>query len=143
MHTAKIYKLQENEKQKFREIITDSLLKHAEVSFAYVFGSFIAGDGFRDIDVAVFLRDLPESVLEYERRLESELMTVVHVYPVDVRILNRSPLSFRYRVIKEGAILFARSDDERSDFQEATLSAYFDFAPYRALYLKETLGSGV
>lgn len=58
-------------------------------------------------------------------------------YPIDVRALNGSPLSFRYHVIKEGMLLMVKDDDLRSDFQEATLSGYFDFAPYRTIYLKE------
>jgi len=75
--------------------------------------------------------------------METKLSAVTGGYIVDVRILNVSPLSFRYNVVKDGLILFAENDDERSNFQEATISMYFDFEPYRKLYLRETLDVGI
>lgn|SRR5574341_129378 len=116
--------------------------KRLEISFSYLHGSFAKNSDFRDIDVAVYLKDVPASPLEYEIALETELMQALAGYPVDVRVLNNAPLSFRYHVIKEGLPLIVRNDDTRSDFQEATLAQYFDFAPFRALYLKEALGIG-
>jgi predicted nucleotidyltransferase len=140
----KVHKsLVEEEKQAAITAVRSSLEAHADISFAYLHGSFAAGSGFRDIDIAVYLKHSPASPLDRELRLEAELMKAVGGYPVDVRVLNGAPLSFRYNVIKGGLLLFARDDDERADFVEHTLSAYFDFAPYRMLYLKETLGLGV
>jgi hypothetical protein len=43
-------------------------------------------------------------------------------------------------VIKDGELLLVRDDDRRVDFEVLTLSKYFDFAPFRAAYLKEVLG---
>jgi predicted nucleotidyltransferase len=140
----KVHKpLIEEEKQAAITAVRSSLEAHADISFAYLHGSFAAGSGFRDIDIAAYLTHFPTSPLGHELRLEAELMKAVGGYPVDVRVLNNAPLSFRYNVIKGGLLLFARDDDERADFVERTLSAYFDFAPYRTLYLKETLGLGV
>ena len=131
---------------KDRSAVIDSvkrtLDKRLEISFVYLHGSFAKGGGFRDIDVAVYLKDVPASPLEYEIALEAEIMQALAGYPVDVRVLNNAPLSFKYHVIKEGLTLIVRNDDTRSDFQEATLAQYFDFAPFRALYLKEALGIG-
>jgi predicted nucleotidyltransferase len=131
------------ERQAVITAVGKTLEAHADISFAYLHGSFLTGSEFRDVDVAVYLNELPAAPLDYELQLETELPHVVHGFPVDVRILNNAPLSFKYNVIKSGVLLFARDDDERADFVESTLSAYFDFAPYRALYLKETLGLGV
>ncbi len=140
----KVHKpLREEEKQAVITAVRSLLESHADMSFAYLHGSFAAGSGFRDIDIAVYLKQVPASLLDHELRLEAELMKAVGGCPVDLRVLNGAPLSFRYNVIKGGLLLFARNDDERADFVEHTLSAYFDFAPYRALYLKETLGLGV
>ncbi len=58
-------------------------------------------------------------------------------------MLNNAPLSFRYNVIKYGKHLAVINDDARSDFEENVFSQYFDFVPYRKLYLKEALGRGV
>ena len=124
------------------KIIKHEMQKHDEISFAYLHGSFIEDRIYRDIDIAVFLRDLPKSPLEYELQIEVELIKLIGCI-VDVRILNSSPLSFRYHVIKKGILLIVRDDDARAEFQEVTLSRYFDFALYRNMYLKETIGFGV
>jgi uncharacterized protein len=121
----------------------DSFLhKHPGLLFAYIHGSFISQDKFRDIDIAIYLRSTPTELLQAELNLEEELYNVLQ-YPVDVRILNGSPLSFRYNVIKVGRRLAVIDDDARCDFEETTVSNYFDFAPYRKMYLQEALNRGV
>jgi predicted nucleotidyltransferase len=129
-------------KETIISILKQELQKHGEIGFAYLHGSFTEKDAFHDIDVAVFLKELPESKLEYELELETKLIQVIGGI-VDVRILNDAPLSFRYHVIKEGIPLLIKDDNERVEFLEVTLSRYFDFAFFRAMYLKETLGLGV
>jgi predicted nucleotidyltransferase len=118
------------------------LVKLPGLSFAYVHGSFVREDKFRDIDIAIYLKSNSSAALQAELELETELYNIVQ-YPVDVRMLNNAPLSFRYNVIKYGKHLAVINDDARSDFEENVLSQYFDFAPYRQLYLKEALGRGV
>ena len=113
-----------------------------DLVFAYVHGSFISQEQFRDIDVAIYLNKKTTELLQAELDLETELYNLVQ-YPVDVRILNSSPLSFRYNVIKNGRHLAVIDDDGRCDFEETTVSNYFDFAPYRKMYLQEALNRGV
>ena len=139
MNKEKIHRLSAGAKKTLIKELTIKLIAHKEISFAYVHGSFLKENGFRDIDVAVYLKHISSSPLTYELEIEKELSNAADKYEVEVRMLNSSPLSFRYNVIKEGLVLFARDDNKRSDFQEATLSSYFDFEPYRKLYLKETL----
>ncbi len=128
------------DKELVQRLLRQVLEKHGEISFAYLHGSFLEGNRFQDIDTAVYLERLPESVLEYELELESELMGALGIHIIDVKVLNTAPLSFKYNVIKDGIILMARDDDERANFQEATTIAYLDFLPYRKTYLQETLG---
>jgi predicted nucleotidyltransferase len=118
------------------------LEKIPDLLFAYVHGSFVSQKQFRDVDVAVYLKLTPLELLQMELALETELYNLVQ-YPVDVRILNGSPLSFRYNVIKNGRRLAVIDDDGRCDFEETTVSNYFDFAPYRKMYLQEALNRGV
>jgi predicted nucleotidyltransferase len=119
------------------------LQSRPDVFFAYLHGSFFSGDRFRDIDIAVYLKLPFPSSLQVELDMEAELGKKVKSYPVEVRVLNHAPLSFRYNVIKHGEPILVADDDLRCDFVEATLSHYFDFAPFRAIYLKEALGSGI
>jgi hypothetical protein len=118
------------------------LEKIPDLIFAYVHGSFVSQKKFRDVDVAVYLKSTPLELLQMELALETELYNLVQ-YPVDVRILNGSPVSFRYNVIKNGRRLAVIDDDGRCDFEETTVSNYFDFAPYRKMYLQEALNRGV
>lgn len=128
-------------------MIVNSITKHLkvrrEISFAYIHGSFLQEGYFKDIDIAVYLNDVPESYLQYELQLESELIQLLAAFEIDVRVLNSAPLSFRYHVIKEGQLLMARDDDIRADFQENTVTHYLDFAPFRKMYIREVLGLGI
>jgi len=119
------------------------LKRRPDILFAYIHGSFFSGDRFKDIDIAVYLKPPFPSSLQVELDMEAELGKKVKRYPVEVRVLNQAPLSFRYNVIKHGEPIVVADDDLRCDFMEATLSHYFDFAPFRTMYLKETLGSGI
>jgi len=143
MNRDKAKKLPKAEKETIVNRITKSLEVHQEISFAYIHGSFLQEGHFKDIDVAVYLKNTPESPLQYELQLEAELMKSLGKFTIDVRVLNASPLSFRYHVIKRGRILMARDDDIRADFQENTIKRYLDFAPFRKMYLKEVLGLGI
>ena len=113
-----------------------------DLLFAYVHGSFMLQEKFRDIDVAIYLKSKPPELLQVELDLEAALYNLIN-YPVDVRILNSAPLSFRYNVIKDGRRLAVINDDARCDFEETTVSNYFDFAPYRKMYLQEALNRGI
>jgi len=114
-----------------------------DIAFAYLHGSFVVEDRFKDIDLAIYLIPLPPSPLQVELELETKLSDVVKKYPVDVRALNQAPLSFKYNVIKQGRPIVVRDDELHSDFVETTLSNYFDFSPFLKNYLKEALGPGI
>ncbi len=123
--------------------IKDCLEKRPDLLFAYVYGSFVTAERFRDIDIAVYLNKIPSSPLYVELEFETELGNLIKKHLIDVRLLNGAPLSFRYNVIKSGKPIVVIDDDARTDFEETTLSNYFDFAPFRKMYLKESLGLGI
>jgi predicted nucleotidyltransferase len=130
-------------KARVTEEIESFLRGQPDISFAYLHGSFLKAERFRDIDVAVFLKNPASSPLPAEIRLETELDKVIKRFPVEVRALNHAPLSFRYNVIKDGSAIVVVDDALRCEFVETTLRDYFDFAPFRRLYLKEALSSGL
>jgi predicted nucleotidyltransferase len=139
----KHYEIPADEKRAIVERIKAYLQSRPDILFAYLHGSFFSGGRFRDIDLAVFLKPSLVSALQVELEMEAELSKEVKKYPLEVRVLNQAPLSFRYNVIKHGEPIVVVDDDLRCDFMEATLSQYFDFAPFRERYLKEVLGSGI
>jgi predicted nucleotidyltransferase len=118
--------------------LKDFLSERDEVVFAYIHGSFVQGEEFQDVDVAVFVADgAPRSTddIEYEislsLRLEKELGL-----PVDVKILNNAPLAFRYHASR-GTLLLTRDESVREDFLDRTWSEYFDFLPLSRIYQDE------
>jgi predicted nucleotidyltransferase len=77
-----------------------SALRDTEgIAFAYLFGSFLNQETFRDIDLGIYLDES-----SYRRRTEivEELYgNLEGVFePVDIRILNEAPPSFLYHVLR-------------------------------------------
>jgi len=138
----KFFKINGQERENILLNIEGFLKKRSDLLFAYVHGSFISLNRFRDIDVAIYLNAMSDDPLQVELDLEAQLHQITK-YPVDVRILNCAPLSFRYNTIKNGKRLVVIDDDARCDFEEMTVSKYFDFAPYRKMYLKEAFSRGI
>ncbi len=128
--------ISEEEKKILRRKIAERLLSSEQIVFAYVFGSFGAGD-FRDIDVAVFVSDTGgKKPLELEMELESALETLTSM-PVDVRVINHAPLTFVYNVLKGGEVLVDKDPSLRADFEGRLCKEYFDFRHLREEYLRE------
>lgn len=107
VQSRRSYQLKPRGKKQIIELIT-SLLKNKRIIFAYLHGSFLKKN-FRDVDLAIYLEKPLEKkeTLHYELEMERELEKVVK-FPVNVRILNHSPLSFCYNVFKEGNLLFSK-----------------------------------
>ena len=98
------------EKSVTTEAIVGKLQEHSEILFAYLHGSFLNSDCFKDIDLALYLKKMPDSLLEYELNMEVMMSYAVVGVPVDVRLMNGAPLSFQYNVVKEGRAGTINSD---------------------------------
>lgn len=97
--------------------IRNLLEAQPEISFAYVHGSFLEQETFGDIDLAVYLSPVPAgSGIYYELALESALEELIR-YPVDLRILNEAPLSFKYSVLRNGTRIFEKDEGLRVAFE--------------------------
>lgn len=139
MQSLRSYQLTLPEKKQIMELIT-SILKNTSVIFAYLHGSFLK-ESFRDVDLAVYLEKPlgKKEALQFELKMERELEKAVN-FPIDIRIINNSPISFRYNVFKNGKLLFSKNERVRSDLICLTLSIYHDFNFYRKRYMREALG---
>jgi len=130
----------------------DKIVKHLEselnnqpgVMFAYIYGSVLSSDKPRDIDVAVYLfpKDFEqlfrdgEVSLSFAIPLEMDLEKQVK-RKIDLQVLNRAPLSFRYRVITDGKLIVDKDSNARCDFEYLSRVEYYDFSPRRKEYLRE------
>jgi predicted nucleotidyltransferase len=117
------------------------LSSRSELVFAYLHGTFLGGEPFRDVDLAVYVTWVPERKLsfrQYELDLSVELTQQMRL-PVDVRVLNDAPMGFRYHIFK-GRLLLVKDRELLGDVRARTWDDYFDFAPFARRYFREAIG---
>ncbi len=122
------------------------LEKQRQVVTAYLHGSVLTKKNPRDIDIAVYLypkifdqlSSAGEISLSFAIPLEIDLEEFLK-RRIDVQVLNRAPLSFRYRVISDGILIVDKDSNLRSDFEYLSRVEYFDFKPRRNEYLREVM----
>lgn len=132
-----IYSITDTEREKIKSEISHLLMNAEEIIYSYIHGSFLEGD-FRDVDVAVFLKD-EEKALQYELQLERKIEDIIG-FTADVRVLNHAPLHFRFSVIKNGVLLFSKDEKTRCDFESLSIVEYHDFDYFMNIYRREALG---
>ncbi|WP_456471984.1 type VII toxin-antitoxin system MntA family adenylyltransferase antitoxin [Methanocaldococcus sp.] len=124
-------------KEEIKKRIKKILAEKDEIIFAYLHGSFNE-IYFRDIDIAVYVdENKVEDFLDYELKLSTEIEKTVRL-PVDVKVLNSAPLSFKYRAIK-GELLVSKDEEVRLRFIEKILMEYLDFKPIEEKIIEEIL----
>jgi uncharacterized protein len=134
------YTLSQQAKADLLAKISAFLSRQPEIVFAFLYGSFLTDEFFRDLDLGIFLAPMPPSgssahEISLSYQLEAELK---FSFPVEVKVINAAPVSFSFQVIC-GKVLFCRDDDRLTDFMEATVRKYLDFAPLRRHYIREAM----
>ncbi len=137
------------DRQQILDKLKPVIASKAEIKFAYLFGSVATGSAGRlsDIDIAVYLDttcQLPEAGYGYKSELISELSALMST-SVDVVILNTAKTLMRYQVIKNGILIYSRSNAERRAFLERTIRDYLDLKPLLKVqreYLRKRLLTG-
>lgn len=119
--------------------ISSDLKRLNALLLLYLFGSVPEGfeNPLSDVDVA-YLDDGSVSPFDFEIEIER---CVRRLHPgakrIDLVRLNEAPAAIRYRVIKTGTLLFARSDDGRALFEERAVMEFLDYSPLRKIFFKE------
>jgi uncharacterized protein len=130
-----------DERERLVQQLKPILSSRSELVFAYLHGTFLGGEPFRDVDLAVYVTWLPErklSLRQYELDLSVELTQQMRV-PVDVRVLNDATMGFRYHVFK-GRLLLVKDGELLDDVRARAWDDYFDFAPFARRYFSEAIG---
>ena len=117
-----------DERERIERTLVTVLESEPDLGFAWLHGSFLVADKFRDIDIGVHL-SAPVEVrsqrgLELSVRLDQEIG-----FPIDVRVLNDAPVTFLFHVFREGRLLLSRNDERLADLMERTVREYLDAAP--------------
>ena len=119
------------------ERLRKALEEHGEVVFAYLHGSVLETEHFRDANVAVYFNESVGDPLKKELSLAAELEEKLGL-EVDVRALNDAPPAFRYRAVK-GNLLTDRNPKLRLRFIEEAVWEYLDFEPIERCMRRELL----
>ena len=135
----KIYHLHSEERERLISRITGILKNRGEVAFAYIFGSFVEGEPFHDVDVGLYLSKTPQERFNESSLILSQNLSRELEIPVDVRILNLAPLSFLYHVIR-GKLIFEKDEEIRVRVVEQTIQRYLDLKPIIWKGIKEAFG---
>ena len=94
------YRFSKNEKEVLLKKIKEFLSRY-DIDLAIVFGSFVEGDVFRDIDIAIYsyAMDL-DKLLKINSELELELGIPVDIVPLD----QLNPI-FRLKILRKGLVV--------------------------------------
>ncbi len=112
-----------------RRRLTGALERRPEVLEAYLFGSRarLQAQAHSDVDVAVFLAEIPDSPFGFEAELSADLMSALGENRVDVVLLNQAPPLLYHRVLQDGVRLFSRDPRATTVREGRALSRYCDY----------------
>ncbi len=120
--------------------LKDLLQQRPEILIALLHGSFLTGGAFRDVDLALFVDPkaiVKEPFRNYELEQGVRWSTDLGM-PIDVRLLNDAPVTFRYHALK-GTVLLVRDINVLEELRARTWDDYCDFAPFARRYLREVM----
>lgn len=120
-----------NENERVIRLIKEVLNKDSRLIFAYAFGSFVSEGTFRDIDLAIYIKDIDENPFVISSDIKTQLSSFAKKEGLtftaddfDVRIINDAPFTFLKRVFKEGKLLIDNDPDLRTDIIESISLKY-------------------
>lgn len=147
----------ELKKEKLLELKSKHLreLEEAGISTVYLFGSRAKGesDASSDFDLGVVFVDPSEhknNTLEvYDRlyKIFTEALPKEYLerrfnkgkHEFDVVFLQFAFISFQYRALKEGKVIYERDRRQRLDYEEYVMKRYCDLAFLRERYQRSVL----
>ncbi|MFB3887353.1 MAG: nucleotidyltransferase domain-containing protein, partial [Thermodesulfobacteriota bacterium] len=123
------------DREKVLRLLKETLERDEQVIFAYVYGSFVKEQSFRDIDIGVYIKNSEENPLVVSADMKTRLSRAVRREDMDftadqfdVQIINHAPFTFLKRVFKEGKLLVDRDPELRTDLVEYVSSKYRECA---------------
>lgn len=135
----RLHRADARERDRVRRDLAAALETEADVEWAWLHGSFLAGGGFHDVDVGLHLTAGQDAGFELALDLALRLDRATR-FPVDVQVLNGAPVSFLFHVFREGHLLLSRDDTSLANRMEETVRQYLDVAPLRRRATIEAFG---
>ncbi len=122
--------------------LSDMLSRFPSLRIAYVYGSFLTRDDFRDIDIALLVEGQPDGdfIQRYAAEAGDRLEEALEFrHECDVKLLNDLPVWLRFEIISTGMLLYVRDDDDRIDYETQVLVEYQDVKFMYDLFDREYL----
>ncbi len=112
--------------------IIEPFKKNRDVISIYLFGSYARGreKPFSDIDICVIA----------DKHANRDEILSHSSKKIDISIFHDLPMSMRFRVIKEGKLLFSRDELKLHRIIVATIKSYLDFKPHILRRTERVLG---
>jgi len=112
--------------------IIEPFKKDRDVISIYLFGSYARGreKPFSDIDICVIA----------DKHAKRDEILSHSSKKIDISIFHDLPMSMRFRVIKEGKLLFSRDELKLHRIIVATIRSYLDFKPHILRRTERVLG---
>ncbi len=105
--------------------IQNVLKEDSRVIFAYLYGSAINGDSYRDIDVGIYIDKGHDSfVVSGDLKIDLSIETGIPPDRFDIRIINETDNLIYLRQVLNGRLLVDKEPDLRGDFIESFSMRY-------------------
>ena len=132
----KTFFLKKADKKQIVEKIREVLSQERHILVAFLYGSFLEDGPFRDIDIGIVVgKESPSGLYEFE--LEDKLSKTLSTHiPLDIRIINKAPVTFSYHVVT-GELIFCRDENVYADFVTKVVREFLDIKPIIEHYTKE------
>jgi|LGVF01.1.fsa_nt_gb predicted nucleotidyltransferase len=123
---------QHPERAKGIDKIIEPFKKNRDVISIYLFGSYARGreKPFSDIDICVIA----------DKHANRDKILSHSSKKIDISIFHELPLTMRFRVIKDGKLLFSRDELKLHRIIVATIRSYLDFKPHILRRTQRVLG---
>ena len=105
--------------------IQNVLKEDSRVIFAYLYGSAIKGDSYRDIDIGVYIDKGHDSfVVSSDLKIDLSIETGISPDQFDIQIINETNNLICLRHVLHGRLLVDKEPDLRGDFIESFSMRY-------------------
>ena len=135
----KFHKIKHNVLKLLPQLV-DSFKNEEGIICIYLFGSYAKGKvtPLSDVDIAI-LFDERIPMNEYftrEMDLLGKAIKILRTDEISFVLLNKIPLFLKYKIIKEGKLIYCNNDNKRILFQSQVTDHFLDFQPFHEEYRK-------
>lgn len=123
------------------------LFHHYNIAFAYLAGSWVRRQQSWWSDIDVFVSwpqfQLQDSKVRLHQLIDLNIRAekLTNLDKLEIRVLEKQTIHTQFWIIKEGVLLYERSNEERIEYIEKLLPSYYDHIIWFDDYLSQSLGS--